>query len=207
MKNFITKYYSESWIYIMLLTTLTIFMTSLDSYTFIFLNTTLSYGIFLLPLVFYIVMYIVRKYRFLDGLLSVIISSVLLLLFSYIMSLVAAVEFNFQEVSILLFSYMFAQLINIFIYYFLVNNTKIPFTLILLNLFFASVIYQFIYVIISLDLLITESYWMAYFITLGIQLVVSLFITTIEYLQLKELYKKINTKRKTKKQNKKSSKK
>lgn len=204
MKKFITKYYSESWIYIMFLTTLTIFMTSLDTYTFTIFNTTLSYGLILLPLTFYLVMYITRKYRFLEGVLSIIISSVLLLAFSYIMSVVAGIDYNFQEVSVLLFSYMFSQLINIFLYYFLVNNTKVPFLLILLNLFFSLVVYQFVYVIISLDLVITTNYWITYFITIIIQLVISIFIALIEYIQLKELYKKISIK-KTKKSNKKKS--
>ena len=204
MIKFITKYYSESWIYIMFLTTLTIFMTSLDTYTFTIFNTTLSYGLILLPLTFYLVMYITRKYRFLEGVLSIIISSVLLLAFSYIMSVVAGIDYNFQEVSVLLFSYMFSQLINIFLYYFLVNNTKVPFLLILLNLFFSLVVYQFVYVIISLDLVITTNYWITYFITIIIQLVISIFIALIEYIQLKELYKKISIK-KTKKSNKKKS--
>ena len=204
MIKFITNYYSESWIYIMFLTTLTIFMTSLDTYTFTIFNTTLSYGLILLPLTFYLVMYITRKYRFLEGVLSIIISSVLLLAFSYIMSVVAGIDYNFQEVSVLLFSYMFSQLINIFLYYFLVNNTKVPFLLILLNLFFSLVVYQFVYVIISLDLVITTNYWITYFITIIIQLVISIFIALIEYIQLKELYKKISIK-KTKKSNKKKS--
>ena len=49
--------YEECWIYILLLTTLVIFISSLKAYTFTLLGVELTYAVLFLPLIYFIVNY------------------------------------------------------------------------------------------------------------------------------------------------------
>ena len=60
------------------------------------------------------------------------------------------------------------------------NNTKSPLTLIFLNYLFALIVYYFFYTVIHLDSVIYASYWAEYFLTLGIQAIICLPLTTID---------------------------
>ena len=54
--------YDDSWMYILLLTTVTILTYSLSSYTFDILGVSLSYSLFILPIIYLIANYITKKY-------------------------------------------------------------------------------------------------------------------------------------------------
>ena len=56
--------YDDSWMYILLLTTVTILTYSLSSYTFDILGVSLSYSLFILPIIYLIANYITKKYYY-----------------------------------------------------------------------------------------------------------------------------------------------
>ena len=63
-KNKKNELYDDSWIYILLLTTLAILLESLKSYTFKISGVNITYSIILLPIVFLIANYITKKYSY-----------------------------------------------------------------------------------------------------------------------------------------------
>ena len=72
-------------------------------------------------------------------------------------------------------------MINLYIYVFLLNNTKSPVILVWLNYLFSLVIFYMFYTLINLSVLVTNSYWSGYFLTLGIQAVVCILLTAIDH--------------------------
>ena len=59
-----TTKYNDSWMYILLLSTIVILGESLKTYTFNLLGVNLTYVIFLLPFIFMVTNYITKKYGF-----------------------------------------------------------------------------------------------------------------------------------------------
>ena len=54
--------YDDSWLYILLLTTLSILLESLKTYKFQLMGVSISYAIILLPIVYLLVNYITKKF-------------------------------------------------------------------------------------------------------------------------------------------------
>ena len=135
--------YDDSWMYILLLTTITILAYSLSTYTFKIAGVSLTYSIFLLPVLYLIANYITKKYCCEKAVLAIVTGSFCALVVSH--------------------------LVNLLIYRFLNSNTGAPFLLVLLNYMFALVTFYAFYTLIYLNMIILDNYWLGYFITLVIQ--------------------------------------
>ena len=110
--------YNDSWIYIMLLSTLVILTESLKNYTFVF-TTKITYSIFLIPVILLITNYITKKYGFKRSLLAIIISTISLVAFVAIMYFAIGINFTLNAVSGQVVGYLICQLVNLFIYCFI----------------------------------------------------------------------------------------
>ena len=75
------------WVYVLLLSTIVILAQSLKDYTFSFDNITLTYSIFVLPIVYFVTNYITKKYGYTKSIVGISVSGVSLVLFSLIISL------------------------------------------------------------------------------------------------------------------------
>jgi uncharacterized PurR-regulated membrane protein YhhQ (DUF165 family) len=169
--------YTDNWIFIMLLTTLVILGESLKTYTFNAGSINLTYTIFLVPFMFFIVNYIIKKYGFKEAVMAVIISFVCLLVFVLIMSAVVHRSFNFSDFAGEMIGYLFSQLVNIAVNYFLMYKTKRPFVLVYLTYIFGLVVFYMMYIILSLNSLLVDNFWVSYFATLLIQAAMCLLLT------------------------------
>ena len=65
--------------------------------------------------------------------------------------------------------YLISQLINLYIYVFLLNNTRSPALIVWLNYLFTFIIFYMFYTLMNLSIIVTDTYWAGYFITLIIQ--------------------------------------
>ena len=166
------KYYDDCWMYILLLSTLVILLESLKNYTFKIAGVHLTYSLFLLPFVYFIVNYIAKKYDYKKAIASIAISGVLFVSFSAIMSFALGERLILSSVSGEFCGYVVSQFVNLTIYMFLLNNTKSPILLIFLNYLFSLIIYYMFYTLIYLKLITLDTFWTGYFITLGIQFII-----------------------------------
>ena len=164
--------YDDSWIFILLLTTLTILLESLKTYTFTIDGVKLTYALLFLPLTYFLVNYIVKKYDYKKAVAAIAISGVMFVCFSAIMAFSIGQRLILTSVSGELCGYVISQFINLTIYVFLLNNTKSPIILIFLNYMFALIVYYMFYTLIYLDMMILDNFWKGYIITLGIQFVI-----------------------------------
>lgn len=165
------------WVYILLLSTIVILAHSLKDYTFSFDNITLTYSIFILPVIYFVTNYITKKYGYAKSVIGIAMSGLLLVLFSIIMSFVIGKSFNFYDISGEFCGYVVSQFVNLTIYQFLLVNTTGSFILIYLTYMFAFVVFYLFYTLLYMNLLVFDNYWTSYFSTLLLQGIICLLLT------------------------------
>ena len=176
------QFYDDSWMYILLLTTLVILIESLRTYHFQVLDSVVTYGVFLLPFIYFIVNYLTKKYGYEKGIVAISVSGVSLVLFVLFMDWLLGNPITFSGVCGEFCAYVVSQLVNLTIYKFLLENTKSPFILVFLNYMFALIVFYMFYTLIYLNMIILDHFWLGYFVTLLIQSVICLFITFLDVL-------------------------
>ncbi len=172
--------YNDSWLYTLILVTLTIFIEALKKYTFTILNVELTYAIFLLPLLYFIVNYITKKYGYKTSVVSITLSGLGLVLFYTLISFALGSSLQLQNISGEFCGYVISQFVNLTIYSFLLNNTKENYFLIFTNYLFSLIINYMFYTLIYLNKVALNNFWKGYLITLIIQAVICLFISFID---------------------------
>ena len=161
--------YNDSWLYILLLTTLVILLEALKTYTFSLGGINLTYAIFPLPVIYLIANYITKKYGPKKTTKAIAISGILFVIFVSMISFSLGEKIVLTSISGEFFGYIASQYINLLVYTFLLNNTKSPYILIFINYLFSLVIYYLFYTLIYLHMITLDTYWQGYFITIGIQ--------------------------------------
>ena len=164
--------YNDWWMYTLLLTTLTIFLEALKNYTFPIFGVNLTYSLLFLPLVYFISNYIYKKYDYKKAVSAIAISGVVFVIFTVLVSFLLGESLILSNVSGEFCAYIVSQFVNLTIYAYLVNNTTQPVTLLFINYMFALIIYYMFYTLIYLNMITLDTYWVGYFTTLAIQIVV-----------------------------------
>lgn len=172
--------YDDSWMYILLLTTLIILIESLKNYTFITNNVSITYSIFLLPFIYLITNYITKKYGYRKSIVAISISGVSLVLFVAIMAFSMGGRIDFSNISGQFCGYVVSQFVNLAIYTFLLENTNSPFFLIYLEYLFSLIVFYMFYILIYLEMLIVDNFWLGYFTVFGIQMILCLPLSIID---------------------------
>lgn len=165
------------WVYILLLSTVVILAQSLKGYKFSFENVTLTYSLFILPVIYFITNYIAKKYGYGKAIVGISVSGVVMVLFGLIMSFATGQGFSFYDICGEFCGYVVSQLINLTIYEFLLNNTTCPFILMFLTYIFSLVVFYLFYTLIYMNVLVFDNYWISYFSALIFQGIVCLMLT------------------------------
>lgn len=157
------------WVYVLLLSTIVILAQSLKDYTFSFDNVTLTYSIFILPIIYFVTNFITKKYGYSKSIVGISVSGVALVVFSFLMSFVIGQDFNFYDICGAFCGYVISQFVNLTIYQYILVNTTGSFILIYLTYLFAFVVNYLFYTLIYMNLLVFDNYWVSYFATLILQ--------------------------------------
>lgn len=157
------------WVYVLLLSTIVILAQSLKDYTFSFDNVTLTYSIFIIPIIYFVTNFITKKYGYSKSIIGISISGVALVVFSFLMSFVIGQDFNFYDICGGFCGYVISQFVNLTIYQYILLNTTGSFILIYLTYLFAFVVNYLFYTLIYMNLLVFDNYWISYFATLILQ--------------------------------------
>ena len=176
--------YEDSWIYILLLSAIVILGQALKNYTFDMGEFSLTYALFLLPIIYFLTNYITKKKGYQKSILAISISGIAMVAFVAIMYLCVGRGFDFYYVVGDFCGYLISQLINLTIYQFLLDNTRPNFILIFLTYIFALVVYYLFYSLFYIATLSVDTYWVSYFSTLILQAMLIMVLTFID-LQIK----------------------
>lgn len=171
---------TDLWIYVLLLTTLTILTESLKTYTFKVFGTNLSYSLILLPIVYLLINIISKKFDYKKAIAAIAVSGVVFVSFSFIIAYFVESNFILRSISGEFCAYVVSALVNLTIYNFLLNNTESPILLVIINYIFSLIVYYMIYTIMYLNMIMFDNYWLGYFITLVIQLPICIGLAIID---------------------------
>ena len=123
-KRVVKKEEIGSWVYILLLTSVTILGWVLGKFDFSIGKTTLTIAVFAYPFRYFIANIITKKYGYKEAMNGISYSACLLLLFAIVASLFGQHDVDYVPLTGELFGYMLSQMINLSIYYYLLINTK-----------------------------------------------------------------------------------
>lgn len=166
--------YNDSWMYILLLSTLVILAESLKTYNFQIKGINLTYVIFILPFIYMVTNYITKKYGFRRTLIAISMSAISLISFILLMNFAIGRTFDISNIVGGLLGYLISQMVNTIIYKFLLVNTNSPYLLIVLNYIFTYIVFYMLYTIVYINIVITDTFWISYFITLAMQTIISI---------------------------------
>lgn len=171
--------YNDSWMYILLLSTIVILAEALRTYNFPIFGVNITYALFLLPLMYGVTNYITTKYGFRRTIIGIGISILSLLAFILLMDFAMGKEADFASISGGLAGYIISQLVNTLIYKFLIVNTNRPYLLVLLNYIFAYIVFYMLYTLVHMNIIVAETFWIGYFVTIGIQTIMSIILAFV----------------------------
>jgi len=172
--------YEDNWIYVLLLSAVLILGEALKGYSFPVRNFSLSYALFLLPIIYFLTNYITKKKGYKIGVLSISVSALSMVIFVAFMNLITGRGFDFYNVAGDFAGYFVSQFVNITIYQFLLDNTETNFILLYLTYVFALVINYLFYSLFYINTLSLDTYWISYFTTITIQGIMIVALTFID---------------------------
>ena len=171
---------TDLWVYVLLLTTLVILIESLKTYTFKVMGCDLTYSLFLLPVTYFLIGVIAKKFDYKKAVAAIAVSGVVFVSYSFIMTYFIENNFILRSISGEFCAYVVSSFVSLTVYMFLLNNTNLPRILVILNYLFSLIVYYWIYTLMYLNMLITTEYWIGYFVTLGIQLFICIGLSIVE---------------------------
>ncbi len=184
-KRVIKKVEVESWVYILLLTSITILGWVLGKFDFSIGKTTLTLALFAYPFRYFIANIITKKFGYKETMNGISYSACLLLLFAIVASLLGEHDVDYVPLTGELFGYMVSQMINLSIYYYLLinsDNSKLPY---LGSYIAAMLVDTLVSMLFASRLAILASFWRTYFVTILIQAIISVFLI---YFDNKKIY-------------------
>ena len=184
-KRVVKKEEIGSWVYILLLTSVTILGWVLGKFDFSIGKTTLTIAVFAYPFRYFIANIITKKYGYKEAMNGISYSACLLLLFAIVASLFGQHDVDYVPLTGELFGYMLSQMINLSIYYYLLINTKddkIPY---LGSYTAAMLVDTLVSMLFASRLVVLASFWKTYFVTILIQAIISIFLI---YFDDKKIY-------------------
>lgn len=183
--------YEEFWIYILLLTTLVIFLSSLKSYTFTLMGVELTYAVLFLPLIYFVANYITKMFDYKKTVAAFAISGVMSICFLAIVSFAMGKNLILTKHSADFCGYVVSQFFNLTLYQFLVSNKKNT----LINLFIVNllslIIFYFFYSLINIKDISYGTYWLGYGLTIVIQGIICIPLTILDFKIKKKENKKL----------------
>ena len=174
------KLYDDSWMYILLLSTLVILAESIKGYTFSILGCNITFSITLIPLSLLITNFITKKYNHKKALQAIGISTMSLVIFILIMCFAIGKEFLLIDIVGDIGGYLAAQCLNLILCSFLIHNTTPNVILIFSTYLISIVIFYMVYTLIYLNTISLDNFWKSYLIAMFIEGVICIPLSIID---------------------------
>lgn len=157
---------NDSWMFAMLLSVFCILAVSLKTYQFHLMNTSLSFSVFVIPILVFISNYITKKYGFSDSFKSILIASLIVVAFLILIQDLTNRKLILLDIILPFIIYFISLFLNLAIYYYNLINMDEHKLLTYFNYIFTLMIYYLLYLLYSHNYIITNSFWKEYFISI-----------------------------------------
>lgn len=167
---------NEFLLFSFLLATISILATSLKSYTFPLFGLNITFSIFVLPCILFTSNYINKKFGFKNSLKAIIISTLIIIAFIILIEDLIGKKLDFIEIGSQSISYFISLFVNSAIYYYVISNMEIKREGILVYFcyIFSMFINHIIYMLFRYNMVVTDTFWGVYFISVIIEAVISI---------------------------------
>ena len=162
-----------SWVYILLLTSVTIFGYVLSKFDFTLFKVTLEGGIFVYPFRYFIANIITKKYGYKETMNGISYSALMLLLFIVVASLLSSYDINYVPVTGEIFAYIISQMINLTIYKRLIDNKDNNKIAILATYIFAMLADNLVSMLFASRMMVSKAFFGSYLLTIIIEAVIA----------------------------------
>ena len=167
--------HNDSWMFAMLLSVICILAVALSSYHFHLLNTSLSFSIFVIPVVIFTSNYITKEYGFSDSLKSILIACLIIVAFSILIKDLVNQRLIHFDILLPFIIYFVSLFVNLAIYYYDLINFGAHKVLTYLNYVFTFAVYYLFYLLYFHNYTITNNFWKEYFISIGVGALIAIF--------------------------------
>ena len=169
------EYNDDLWMFAMLLSVICILAVALSSYHFHLLNTSLSFSIFVIPVVIFTSNYITKEYGFSDSLKSILIACLIIVAFSMLIKDLVNQKLVLFDILLPFIIYFVSLFINLAIYYYDLINFGAHKILTYLNYVFTFAVYYLFYLLYFHSYTITNNFWKEYFISIAAGALIAIF--------------------------------
>ena len=166
--------------YIFLLSSFLLLVQVLDNFKFTIVDMDTTYKVILLPIVFFIVNVITKKFGFKIATKAIVISALAGYLISLIFNIPIANKINIFITFGDLLGFIVSMFINLSIYYYLLINTKMTTIPIILTYTFSLLINNLTSMLFKYNMIYSSYFWQEYLLLIMIQLVIIIPLSLID---------------------------
>ena len=171
---------NEFLLFTFLLATISVLATSLKSYTFLLFGLNITFSVFVLPCILFISNYITKKEGFKNSLYAVIISTLMVKAFLFLIENLTNQKANVMEILGYSLSNFVSLFINLAIYYYILINLSYKSIMVELNYMFAFILNSFINLLFLNNLAFTNNFWGQFKIAIVIQFIISIVLVCFD---------------------------
>lgn len=165
--------------YTFLLSAAVIFIVSLKGFTFNILENEVSYAIFIMPFLYFLVELITKEIGYRPAKIAVFVSTVVIYFSAMFTDLIFGSKFSIVSYLGVSLAYFLSQFLNLYIYYYMLDNYKTPLFFVILNMIFSLLVYNMLYMIFASGMVFTDTFWESYILIVLLQLGVCVVLSAI----------------------------
>ena len=170
---------------IMLLSSFTYLFSILISYTFIYKSNSITYSIFILPIIFLILNYINENNTTKNSFITIISSLLIIFLLTILVNFTIGSNINFIFLIKLIRILFIVEFINIILYIFFKNKTNLNYIILFIHYLLLFILFDFIYILFYINTFTFSYFIKNYIIIIIIQVFLSLIVGLLDKLLLK----------------------
>lgn len=165
--------------YAFLLSAAVVFILSLKSFTFNIMGNSISYAIFIIPFLYFLVDLIVKEIGYKPAKIAVLTSTIVVYISSILIDVMFGIKFNILNYFGITFAYFLSQFLNLSIYYYMLDNYKTPLFFVILNMIFSLLVYNMLYMLFATGTVFTNTFWTSYMIVVILQSIICIVLSII----------------------------
>lgn len=165
--------------YSFLLSAAVVFILSLKSFTFDFLGNSISYAIFIMPFLYFLVELIVKEIGYKPARIAVFISTIVIYIASMLIDVIFGAKFSIFNYFGITFSYFLSQFLNLSIYYYMLDNYNTPLFFVTLNMIFCLLVHNMLYMLFTSGMIFTTTFWTSYILIVFLQFIICVILSIL----------------------------
>lgn len=165
--------------YSFLLSAAVVFVLSLRNFSFDFLGNSISYAIFIMPFLYFLVELVIKEIGYRPAKISILVSTIVIYIALMLIDVIFGAKFSIFNYLGITFSYFLSQFLNLSIYYYMLDNYKTPLFFVTLNMIFCLLVYNMLYMLFTSGMVFTSTFWTSYILVVILQFIICIILSIL----------------------------